>query len=235
MPNDKLRVVAMGVVALVWFSLPATALAWIYPEHRDIAVGAVESLDPARRAVFDRLWRDARLAHGCACASRVRTPSRGCRPRASTGLRCPRSRAIIRARARTYRGRPRVGLDPVGRRCRRAAQARSVTDRRSPTDPAGPVEQGCDRGYAASHSDEGPAPHGSTRCGRGPPAPTRRSPICDPGRLQQRPLSAPSPVHRHVRSGLRGAHDSAWFRHQRDRGLCVVSPQRHGEGHAARQ
>ena len=63
MLNDTLRVVAMGVVALVWLSFPATAFAWIYPEHRDIAVGAVEQLDPERRAVFDRLWRDARIAH----------------------------------------------------------------------------------------------------------------------------------------------------------------------------
>ena len=63
MPDGKLRVVAMGVVALVWLSLPAAAFAWVYPEHRDIAVGAVQQLDPERRAVFDRLWRDARIAH----------------------------------------------------------------------------------------------------------------------------------------------------------------------------
>ena len=63
MLDDKLRVVAMGVVALVWLSLPAPAFAWVYPEHRDIAVGAVEQLDPERKAVFHRLWHDARIAH----------------------------------------------------------------------------------------------------------------------------------------------------------------------------
>jgi hypothetical protein len=40
-----------------------TAGAWVYPEHRDIAVLAVESLDPERRAAFDRLWADARAGY----------------------------------------------------------------------------------------------------------------------------------------------------------------------------
>jgi hypothetical protein len=34
--------------------------AWIFPEHRDLAVLAVEGLAPAHRAVFDRLWQQAR-------------------------------------------------------------------------------------------------------------------------------------------------------------------------------
>ena len=36
------------------------AFAWVYPEHRDIALAAVEKLDPERRAEFDALWREAR-------------------------------------------------------------------------------------------------------------------------------------------------------------------------------
>ena len=39
------------------------AHAWVYPEHRDIAVLAVEKLDPERRALFDRLWAEARVGH----------------------------------------------------------------------------------------------------------------------------------------------------------------------------
>ena len=39
------------------------ALAWVYPEHRDIAVLGVETLDPERRAIFDRLWREARAGN----------------------------------------------------------------------------------------------------------------------------------------------------------------------------
>ena len=39
------------------------AFAWVYPEHRDIAVLGIESLDPERKALFDRLWSDARIGH----------------------------------------------------------------------------------------------------------------------------------------------------------------------------
>jgi len=39
-------------------SFPAGA--WVYPEHREIAMLAVAGLDPVRKAQFDRLWQDAR-------------------------------------------------------------------------------------------------------------------------------------------------------------------------------
>lgn len=48
----------LGLVVAV-----APACAWIYAEHRDIAVLAVEKLDPERRALFDRLWGEARTGH----------------------------------------------------------------------------------------------------------------------------------------------------------------------------
>jgi hypothetical protein len=41
----------------------APAQAWVYPEHRDIAVLAVEKLDPERKAQFDRLWGEARVGN----------------------------------------------------------------------------------------------------------------------------------------------------------------------------
>jgi hypothetical protein len=50
----------LSVLGLVCTS---AAFAWVYPEHRDIAMLAVESLDPGRRAVFDQLWAEARLGH----------------------------------------------------------------------------------------------------------------------------------------------------------------------------
>ena len=44
----------------IWiFTGPAHA--FVYPEHRDIAIKAVENLDPEHRAVFDKLWHEARL------------------------------------------------------------------------------------------------------------------------------------------------------------------------------
>ncbi len=38
-------------------------LAWVYPEHRDIAVLGVDSLDAERRGEFNRLWAVARVGH----------------------------------------------------------------------------------------------------------------------------------------------------------------------------
>jgi hypothetical protein len=43
--------------------MPEPVYAWVFPEHRDIAVLAVNTLDSARRAQFDELWRLARITH----------------------------------------------------------------------------------------------------------------------------------------------------------------------------
>jgi len=43
--------------------LTAPAFAWVYPEHRDIAVLGVQVLDPQRAAAFDKLWKEARIGH----------------------------------------------------------------------------------------------------------------------------------------------------------------------------
>ncbi len=51
------------IVAPGLLCLAGPALAWVYPEHRDIAVLAVEKLDAERRADFDRLWAEARTGH----------------------------------------------------------------------------------------------------------------------------------------------------------------------------
>jgi hypothetical protein len=57
---------ASAVSALLAFGLAAAAapaFAWVYPEHRDIAVLSVNTLDPERKAAFDKLWREARAGH----------------------------------------------------------------------------------------------------------------------------------------------------------------------------
>ena len=56
---------------------PATA--WVYPEHRDIAVLSVETLDPGRRAIFDDLWRSAR-AHEARLCELAADRTQGVRP-----------------------------------------------------------------------------------------------------------------------------------------------------------
>ena len=37
--------------------------AWLYPEHRDIAVLAIQNLDPRYRALLDQLWKEARKGY----------------------------------------------------------------------------------------------------------------------------------------------------------------------------
>ena len=51
------------LLVLAILSTVNSAYAWIYPEHRDIAIIAVQGLDPERKAEFDRLWQDARLGN----------------------------------------------------------------------------------------------------------------------------------------------------------------------------
>ena len=53
------RCAGVLVAALIWGSASA-AFGWIYPEHRDIAVLAVQGLDAERQGAFDRLWQEAR-------------------------------------------------------------------------------------------------------------------------------------------------------------------------------
>jgi hypothetical protein len=50
----------LGLLAFAMSFLALPASAWVYPEHRDIAVLSVQTLDPERRALFDQLWRVAR-------------------------------------------------------------------------------------------------------------------------------------------------------------------------------
>jgi hypothetical protein len=63
MNSSRSTALAEVLVALSVIGWAGPARAWVYPEHRDIAVLAVEKLDAERRAVFDRLWREARTGH----------------------------------------------------------------------------------------------------------------------------------------------------------------------------
>ncbi len=63
MKSSRSTTLAAALAALGFIGAAGPARAWVYPEHRDIAVLAVEKLDPERKASFDRLWRDARTGH----------------------------------------------------------------------------------------------------------------------------------------------------------------------------
>src|SRR5262245_1769063 len=53
------RCTGLLLAALIW-GVARAAFGWIYPEHRDIAVLAVQGLDAERQGEFDRLWQEAR-------------------------------------------------------------------------------------------------------------------------------------------------------------------------------
>jgi hypothetical protein len=51
------------LLALALAGAAGPAFAYVYPEHRDIAVLGIDSLDAERKALFDRLWAEARIDH----------------------------------------------------------------------------------------------------------------------------------------------------------------------------
>jgi hypothetical protein len=72
-----LRRLTLAGAVIAW---PATVGAWVYPEHRDIAVLAVEGLDPTRKAQFDRLWQQARPHDEARLCSGPAEPAQGVAP-----------------------------------------------------------------------------------------------------------------------------------------------------------
>lgn len=62
------------------FLQPAIALAWVFPEHRDIAVLAIERLDPAQRALLQKLWSEVRVGHEKQLCAQVIDTSQGSNP-----------------------------------------------------------------------------------------------------------------------------------------------------------
>lgn len=63
MNRTPLSITLLIIGLLVGWSPTETVFAWIYSEHRDISVLAVQKLDSERRTVFDYLWEKARTTH----------------------------------------------------------------------------------------------------------------------------------------------------------------------------
>ncbi len=72
---------AAGALVATALASGGEARAWVYPEHRDITLQAVQGLEPARRATLDGLWSAARHGHeqrlceSAADAAQVSRPS----------------------------------------------------------------------------------------------------------------------------------------------------------------
>lgn len=60
--------------------LTVTAVGWVFPEHRDIALLALERLEPAKRSVLDKLWSEARVGHEARLCAQIADPSQGANP-----------------------------------------------------------------------------------------------------------------------------------------------------------
>ena len=60
--------------------LPVTALAWVYSEHRDITVLAVQQLEPAQRALLEKLWSEARAGHEARLCAQLADTTQGPNP-----------------------------------------------------------------------------------------------------------------------------------------------------------
>ncbi|HXJ93941.1 MAG TPA: hypothetical protein VMT20_13910 [Terriglobia bacterium] len=76
----RLNTVKLAVIACLIELQVVAAFAWVYPEHRDIAVLAVERLDPEQRALLQKLWAEARLGHEAQFCGPMADPAQGTNP-----------------------------------------------------------------------------------------------------------------------------------------------------------
>jgi hypothetical protein len=63
---------------MLLFALNAPA--WVYPEHRDITLLALQRLDPAQRALLEKLWSQARAGHEARLCAQMAYTAQGARP-----------------------------------------------------------------------------------------------------------------------------------------------------------
>jgi len=54
--------------------------AWLYPEHRDITVLAIQMLEPEQRSSLDELWAQARLGHEARLCDQLTDTTQGLNP-----------------------------------------------------------------------------------------------------------------------------------------------------------
>jgi hypothetical protein len=63
---------------MLLFALDARA--WEYPEHREITLLALQRLDPAQRALLEKLWSQARPGHEARLCAQMAYAAQGARP-----------------------------------------------------------------------------------------------------------------------------------------------------------
>ena len=71
-----MRLLALCLIAV--FTI--TAVAWVFPEHRDITLLALQRLEPAKRLVLVKLWSEARVGHESRLCAEIGDTSQGAKP-----------------------------------------------------------------------------------------------------------------------------------------------------------
>ena len=79
LPKCILRATLSRLLWAVGFAslLTLTALAWVYPEHRDIALLALQRLDPTQRVSLDKLWSAARTGYETRLCGQIADTAQG--------------------------------------------------------------------------------------------------------------------------------------------------------------
>lgn len=68
------------IIAFLLIAGSTASFGWLFPEHRHIAAAAIESLDPARRALLEQLWAAALAGHEGRLSAKVYDPGQGEKP-----------------------------------------------------------------------------------------------------------------------------------------------------------
>lgn len=68
----------LGICSVAVFAM--TAAAWVFPEHRDITLLALERLEPAKRLLLVKLWSEARIGHESRLCAEMADTSQGAKP-----------------------------------------------------------------------------------------------------------------------------------------------------------
>jgi hypothetical protein len=76
--ETKIRKGAL-TIALIGLQL-VSACAWVFPEHRDIAVLAVQRLDPEQQAALQKLWSEARSGYESRLCEHAADTEQGAKP-----------------------------------------------------------------------------------------------------------------------------------------------------------
>ena len=72
------RLVVLAICISV--SVPTTLFAWLYPEHRDITLLALEMLEPEQLSQLEELWSEARQGHESRLCAQMGDSAQGLKP-----------------------------------------------------------------------------------------------------------------------------------------------------------